>query len=257
MKAPLLKIPHLKKQYKRRVKLITALDISNFEIYPGEFLELAGESGSGKTTFGRCLLRLEKADRGAVIYQNENLLKMRAGKFRKMRPKFQMIFQDPSAALNPRHTMREALTEPLQLLGKLSGTHLENRLKPACTEVQLSPELLDRFPHELSSGQMQRVCIARALSMQPLLLIADEPTANLDALIKWQILDLLQNLQKKHGVTVLFITHDLAAVEGIANRTVVLEAGKIREITFANRADKSEEKSVAKENKSSKSINYS
>ncbi len=242
MKYPYLKINNLSKRYAATGELFRTavprkvLDVAEFTIYRREILALVGESGSGKTTFGRCLLRLEKADSGEVFYQDEDLLDMRAGKFRRLQRKFQMIFQDPAAALNPRQNLRQALAEPLRLLEKLSGVQLEQRLQQICDEVSLSAELLPRFPHQLSSGQMQRACIARALSVLPELLIADEPTANLDAVIKGQIIELLQNLQQQHGLTVLFITHDLAAIENVADRIAVMREGAICEIFPANHA---------------------
>ncbi|KAA3618879.1 MAG: ABC transporter ATP-binding protein [Calditrichaeota bacterium] len=233
MQSVLLDIRNLTKSYSPSRSLLrkkmprAILSVDELSLFKGEILALVGESGSGKTTFGRCLLRLVHADSGEVFYAGDDLLALPMRKFQRERRKFQMIFQDPGAALNPRQSIRQAIAEPLRVHEKLSGLALEKRLQHIFEDVQLPTRLMGRFPHEISGGQKQRVCIARALCVRPELIIADEPTANLDALIKGQILELLVSLQKKYGLTVLFITHDLFAVEQFADRIATMEMGKI------------------------------
>ncbi|MCA9735289.1 MAG: ABC transporter ATP-binding protein [Deferribacteres bacterium] len=236
MSSALLHIQNLTKSYPgtfinwRQSLSHKVLDIPELSIFPGETLAIVGKSGSGKTTFGQCLLRLIKPDTGAIFYHNEDLLAMSSRKFRQLRRQFQLIFQDPGAALNPRQTIRKALVEPLQVHEKLSGSVLEKRLESLCHNVHLPLQFLSRFPHQLSGGQKQRVCIARALSVRPQVLVADEPTANLDAIIKGQIIDRLRSIQNEHSLTIIFITHDISVAERIADRIILMQNGRIVDI---------------------------
>ncbi|RMF61224.1 MAG: ABC transporter ATP-binding protein [Calditrichaeota bacterium] len=232
-----LEIRHLSKYYREKTgwlssnrKTIDAVRDVSLTIYRGECLALVGESGSGKTTLGRCLVGLIKPDEGELIYQGKNLLQLKESEIHPFRQKFQMIFQHPEQALNPRQTIRSALEEPLKVVKKLKGLPLKNRVEELLSQVGLSREVLDRFPAELSGGQKQRVAIARALSVEPELLVADEPTSSLDATYRFQILNLLKELQKRFHLTIFFISHDLAMVSAIADRIAVMYGGKVVEV---------------------------
>jgi len=205
----------------------------SLEIFKGECLALIGESGSGKSTFGKCLLRLIEPDAGSAWHEETDLLQLSGKKFGAYRARFQMIFQNPLQALNPRQRVGAALMEPLrvhQSLGKQAA------LKRACellNLVRLESELLNRLPHELSGGQRQRVALARALTPNPIFLVADEPTSSLDASLKQQIIELFQEMQQKFALTLLLISHDLSVVSEISDRIAVMYAGEIVEIAPA------------------------
>ena len=211
----------------------------SFDIHENEILALVGESGSGKTTLGRCLIRLIEPNSGAVYHQGENLIRLREKEFRRYRRQFQMIFQNPDQALNPRQTVASCLAEPIRVHDRLTGSGLSTRISEILRMVGLTDDLLSRYPHELSGGQQQRVVIARALATRPIFLIADEPTSSLDAILRRQVISLLKSIQQKLGLTILLISHDIALVSQLADRIGVMVQGQIVEIAPRDRLLKS------------------
>ena len=231
-----LKIRNLSKKYQGNYSLFRknnldkhALINFSLDLYKNEIFALVGESGSGKTTLGQCVLQLMRPNEGQIIYQDIDLLQMKERQFRQYRPKFQMIFQHPEQALNPRQTVGSCLVEPLQIHSQLSGDSLWDQVIKLLDKVGLNEQLIPRFPYELSGGQQQRVVIARALSTNPSFLIADEPTSSLDAVHKRKIIALIKNLQQQLGLTMLLISHDLRAVSHIADRIGVMYRGELIE----------------------------
>jgi len=235
---PFLTVSNLSKSYPdRRTEsaAVAALDHVSFEILQGECLALVGESGSGKTTLGQIVLRLVRPDTGTLTYQERNLFDLSDREFRKLRPRFQVVFQNHSQVFDPRQSIGAALAEPLQVHCQLTKTEVADRVKMLMSQVGLSTDLRARLPHELSGGQRQRVAIARALTTSPEFLIADEPTSNLDAALKRDIMDLLRSLQRDLGLTLLLITHDLGVVSHIADRIAVIHRGRIVETADAQK----------------------
>ena len=208
---------------------IRALHDMDLDLEEGECLALVGESGSGKTTLGRCLLRLIEPTEGKVYFDNEDIMALSKKRLRHRRRHFQMIFQDPWSSLNPRMRVGEAIVEPLVAHRLPRGGQRKVRLGELIAQVGLSESIARRFPHELSGGQRQRVAIARALATEPRLLIADEPVSALDVSVQAEILNLLSTLQERLALTLLFISHDLALVEHLADRVMVLYLGRIVE----------------------------
>lgn len=207
----------------------------SLEIHRGEILGLVGESGCGKSTLSRLIMQLLKPTEGSVILNGENLSNLPSKEVRKRRLDFQMIFQDPYASLNPRMTVYTTLSEALlQRHPKLSKNQLEEKTAELMATVGLSSHQMRRYPHEFSGGQRQRIAIARALAPEPKLIIADEPVSALDVSIQSQILNLLKDLQKNLGLTMVFISHDLGVVHYIADRIAVMYQGKIVEIGMAD-----------------------
>lgn len=215
----------MKKKQRKQV-----LNDVSLEIYRGEMLALVGESGSGKTTLGRCLLRLTPADSGRVLYRGIDLLRLPLREFRTLRPRFQIIFQDPAQSLNPRQTVFSCLAEVVRLGRRMSRKEIARRVSELLDLVEFPPNLFDRLPGELSGGQRQRVAIARALAQKPDFLIADEPTSSLDAHLKWHIIELLLALKQRLNLTLLFITHDILQTARMADRVAVMYRGRIVEI---------------------------
>lgn len=202
----------------------------SFQIEQNEIFGLVGESGSGKTTLGQCLLRFIKPDSGEFLFNGIDVLKLPANQFRKIRPDMQMIFQNPALALNPRQTVNACIAEALLVREKIGRQQLNQKVADLLKQIGLSADLSSRFPEELSGGQQQRVVIARALAASPKFLIADEPTSSLDAALKKQIITLLKNMQQQYGLSVLFISHDLAVVARIADRIGVMQNGEFVEM---------------------------
>lgn len=233
--APFLVAEELTRVFPRRSACLwrrgnfTAVERVSFKIFPGETLALVGESGSGKTTLGRCLLRLLPASAGRIVHHGVDLLGLSERRYRPYRRQFQMIFQDPLQSLNPRQTVRHCLQEPLRVHRTVSSGNLQEHVGRLLRMVELTGDLLDRYPAELSGGQRQRVAIARALSVQPIFLVADEPTASLDAAVKRSIIELLQRLKSQMGLTLLLISHDLRMVAHLADRIAVMYRGRIVE----------------------------
>ena len=231
----LLRVEHLKKYYPAPSPLfgpkrfVRALDDVSFELDAGETLGLVGESGCGKSTLARQLIRLEDPSSGKIYLDGTDLGSLHGSKLRKMRGSFQMIFQDPYASLNPRMSVYNALEEALKLHTGLDEQGRADRIAELLKQVGLKPEHARRYPHQFSGGQRQRIGIARALAVQPRFIVADEPVSALDVSVQAQIVNLLQDIQKATGVAFLFIAHDLAVVEHISHRIMVMYLGRLAE----------------------------
>jgi len=218
----------------RQVGAVHAVDGISFDIRRGETLGLVGESGCGKSTTGRTILQLYKATSGSVIYNDIDLISLRKEEMRKMRRHMQMIFQDPYASLNPRMTINDIVGEPLLIHNVAKGAEINKRVGELLEIVRLNPAYASRYPHEFSGGQRQRIGVARALALNPELIICDEPISALDVSIQAQIVNLLEELQKKLNLTYLFIAHDLSMVRHISDRVAVMYLGVIVEIANKN-----------------------
>jgi oligopeptide/dipeptide ABC transporter ATP-binding protein len=223
----LLRVENLHKHFKEGRHTIHAVNGVTFDIYPGEAVGLVGESGCGKTTVARCILRLEKPTRGRIVFDGQDIAQLSSRKIRGLRRHFQMVFQDPNASLNPRLTVRRTLSEPLQLHDLFQD---ENQLHEAIQRVNLELEHLKRYPHQLSGGQKQRVGIARAIMTHPGFVILDEPTSSLDMSLRIHIIALLRRLQEELKMTYLFISHDLSTVRHLCDRVLVMYLGQIVEM---------------------------
>lgn len=241
-KTPLLIVENLNTWFPRRKtnlfgkrpEPVRAVNGVSFEVYPGETLGLVGESGCGKTTLGRSILRLQEPTSGKVWYKGKNLTEMSASELRAMRKEIQIIFQDPYSSLNPRMTIGNAILEPMQVHGLHSSQkEREKKVKELLERVSLRPEHFHRYPHEFSGGQRQRICIARALAMQPEFIICDESVSALDVSVQAQVLNLLLELRREFNLTYIFISHDLSVVKFMSDRMVVMNKGEIEEMGYA------------------------
>lgn len=246
IQAPLLQVDRLKTYYpikkgiiSRTVGHVKAVDGVNFAIYEGETLGLVGESGCGKSTIGRTIIRLEHATEGQILFNGNDICQLSPAEMKKTRPDMQMIFQDPYSSLNPRKRIRDILSEPIKVHRIVPDHEIPKRVDQLLDMVGLPRTYGNRYPHEFSGGQRQRIGIARALSLNPKLIVCDEPVSALDVSIQAQILNLLKDLQKELNLTYLFIGHGLGAVRYISNRIAVMYLGRIVEIAstadiFAN-----------------------
>ena len=234
----LVRIENLKKHFpisrgllfQRQIGTVKAVDGVNLQIFEGETLGLVGESGCGKSTTGRTVLQLYAPTEGKVFYEDIDLTELNGDEMRKARRNFQMIFQDPYASLNPRLTVESIIAEPLEVHGLGNRKERHERVKELMALVGLNPSLNNRYPHEFSGGQRQRIGVARALALQPKFIVCDEPISALDVSIQAQVVNLLEDLQERFGLTYLFIAHDLSMVRHIADRTAVMYLGKIVEL---------------------------
>lgn len=238
---PLLRVQNLVKHFpitktrwilfSENVGAVHAVDDVSFDLLQGETLGLVGESGCGKSTTGRTVLQLHRPTSGHVFFEGKDLAALKGEELRKMRRRMQMIFQDPYASLNPRMTVGEIIGEPLIIHGIATQKEAEEQVKELLKRVGLNPAYTNRYPHEFSGGQRQRIGVARALALQPALIVCDEPISALDVSIQAQVVNLLEDLQKEFNLTYLFIAHDLSMIRHISNRVAVMYLGVIVELT--------------------------
>ena len=241
-KKPVLKLKNLKTYFPIRngffggiSSYVKAVNDVTFDVFPGETLGLVGESGCGKTTIGRTILRLEEPTEGSMIYKGQDIAKMNAEELREFRKEVQIIFQDPYSSLNPRMTIGNAIMEPMQVHNILSSDEeRKEKVKELLSKVSLDPSHFYRYPHEFSGGQRQRIGIARALAVDPKFIICDESVSALDVSVQAQVLNLLNDLKDEFGLTYIFISHDLSVVKYMSDRMVVMQEGKVEEMGDAD-----------------------
>ncbi len=219
--------------FQRQVGAVRAVDGVSFAIKRGETLGLVGESGSGKSTIGRCLVRLYEPTKGHMYLSGDDLAGAKGAHLRAMRQRVQMIFQDPYASLDPRMTVGALIAEPMVIYKTGTRADIRARTEELLQKVGLNPAFVDRYPHEFSGGQRQRIAIARAISIQPEFIVADEPVSALDVSIRAQVINLMQRLQREMGLTYLFISHDMSVIRHVSNQVAVMYLGKLME--FSNR----------------------
>ncbi len=226
----MIKVEGLRKYFYSGIfskKVIKAVDGIGFEIGKGKTLGLVGESGSGKTTIGRAILRLVEPTSGRIFFDGEDITKLNGKKLKNLRRKMQMIFQHPESSLNPRMKIYDSIAEPMRIHKLCNKTEEKEGIFKLIETVNLNREILSRYPHEISGGEIQRVVLARVLSLNPGFIVADEPTSMLDVSVQAQILNLMKNLQKEFGITYLFISHDLDVVRWMSDEIAVMNNGKI------------------------------
>jgi oligopeptide transport system ATP-binding protein len=225
--------PLHKSPFSRNKSFVQAVDNVNFSILKGETFGLVGESGCGKSTLSRVIMRLIDADEGEILFDGQDLLSLRGNALRRQRKQFQMVFQKPFESLNPRRTVGDIIGAPLQIHGVSHHNDRKREVRRLLELVGLSPQYIDRYPHEFSGGQRQRIGIARAIAINPRLIVCDEAVSALDVSIQSQILNLLHALQEEFGLTYLFISHNLSVVKYMSDRIAVMYLGKIVEIASA------------------------
>lgn len=241
MTQPLLEVKGLTKHFTSKQglfskeKVVRAVDGVNLTVYPGETVSIVGESGCGKSTTGRCILRLIEPTDGEILFEGKDIRRLSGAELRKARRDMQLVFQDPFASLNPRKSVGQILEDPLIVHGIGTPAERRKQVEEIIEIVGLSKQQLSRFPHEFSGGQRQRIGIARALILRPKLIVADEPVSALDVSIQAQILNLMQDLQKEFSLTYLFISHDLSVVRHISDRVAVMYLGKVVEVADKKR----------------------
>jgi peptide/nickel transport system ATP-binding protein len=232
----LLRVEDLVVEFRTRRGTVHAVSGISLDVLPGETLGLVGESGCGKSTTGRAIIQLPPPTKGRVFYSGNDLTKLSGNPLRQLRTKLQLIFQDPISSLNPRRRIRDILAEPMRIWKRGSAADQMKVVRDTLDAVGLDPDTaMDRRPHQFSGGQCQRISIARALVTEPQLLICDEPVSALDVSVQAQILNLLQDLKKRYGLTLIFIAHDLAVVKNVSDRVVVMYLGKICEVANPDR----------------------
>jgi peptide/nickel transport system ATP-binding protein len=231
VRAPLLSVDGITVEYAVDGKPLFAVSDVSFAVARGETLGLVGESGCGKSTLGRALLQLRRPTAGKVVFDGTELTALQGEALRRMRRRLQLIFQDPIASLNPRRCIGDIVAEPLIIIGVTDRAERQRRVREVLGAVGLDPDVVwRRLPHEFSGGQCQRVCIARALILEPELVVCDEPVSALDVSIRAQILNLLEEMKRRYGLTLLFIAHDLAVVKAVSDRIAVMYLGRLCEI---------------------------
>ncbi len=238
----LLQVINLKKYFpvsrglftNRQTRYVKAVDDVSFEVFDGETLGLVGETGCGKTTVARTILQLYRPTSGNIIFDGIDLTSLAENELRKIRRRMQMIFQDPYASLNPRMTVGNIISAPLDVHTDLGGKEKQDKVQDLLRLVGLNPDFVNRYPHEFSGGQRQRIGIARALALNPDLVICDEPISSLDVSIQAQVVNLLEELQDRLGLTYIFVAHDLSMVRHISDRMVVMYLGKVMELADRN-----------------------
>lgn len=227
--AVLLETQNLKKYFKSGAGMVHAVDDITFKIQEGETVGLVGESGCGKSTLGRTLIHLNESTDGKILFQGKDVTRLNKKDMKEFRKDVQMIFQDPYSSLDPRQTVSDIIMEPLKLDGSFSKEEIKNRTRDLMDIVGIEKRLRMSYPHELDGGRRQRVGIARALALNPKFVVCDEPVSALDVSIQAQILNLIQDLQKEHGLTFMFITHDLSVVRHISHNICVMYLGQLVE----------------------------
>lgn len=235
-RSPILRLSNVCKTYEMKgQQAVQALKNVNLALYPGECLGIVGQSGSGKSSLAKCLTQLEQATSGEVWYRQQEITRLKGEKLRQMRKQIQMVFQEPAAIFNPRMKVGKFICEPLLNYKMMKGQSAVQETRRLLEQVGLSAADADKYPHELSGGQQQRAVIARAIGVQPEIILFDEATSALDVSIQQQILDLLMDLRRKTGVSSMFISHDLAVVQQVSDRIAVMHQGEVVEVVDSSK----------------------